>query len=58
MKMYGITAVVRRFLEIKYRMMKLCWKIENDDVKLISWILTILIERFRLLVYNKARVWS
>ena len=56
--MYGITAVVRRFLEIKYRMMKLCWKIENDDVKLISSILTILIERFRLLVYNKARVWS
>lgn len=56
--MYGITAVVRSFLEIKYRMMKSCWKIENDDVKLISLILTILIERFRLLVYNKVRVWS
>lgn len=54
--MYGITAVVRRFLGIKYRMMKSCWKIENDDVKLISSILTILIERFRLLVYNKNRV--
>ena len=56
--MYGITAVVRSFLEIKYRMMKSCWKIENDDAKLISSILQMLIERFRILVYNKARVWS
>ena len=39
MKMYGITAGVRRFLEIKYRMMKSCWKIEKDDAKLISLIL-------------------
>lgn len=56
--MYGITAVVRSFLEIKYRMMKSCRKIENDDAKLIFPILQMLIERFRLLVYNKARVWS
>ena len=55
--MYGITAVVRRLLEIKYRMMKSCWKIEKYTVKLISSILTILIERFRVLVYNKTRVW-
>lgn len=32
--------------------------IENIELKLISSILPILIERFRVLAYNKARVWS